>query len=170
VLFDAIVLDKLEMKMETHPYEYDTPWIPQQNQPYEGRLGNAQAGRQQFPRPQHPELSQRGVGQKPKAPEKMPKARALALARTLKKWLAVASIVGFGTFSGLVALHQVGTTTNQSTHTSSKSSQTTSTSSSTSQNSNNFLKQQGGNTSGTSSSSQGSSTSSSTPVSGTSTS
>ena len=90
-------------------------------------------------------------------------ARALALANIFKRWLAVASIVGFGTLGGLVALHQVGTTTSQSTQSSSGSSNTSSTSSSSSQSSNNFLKQQGGNTSGTSSSS-------STPVTGTSTS
>jgi hypothetical protein len=87
----------------------------------------------------------------------MPRARALALTNTLKRWLVIASIVGFGAFGGLVAFHQVGTTASQ---TSSTSSNTNSTSSSSSQNSNNFLNQQGGNTSGTSSSS-------STPVTGT---
>jgi hypothetical protein len=92
---------------------------------------------------------------------KMPKARALALANTLKRWLAVASIMVFGTFGGLVALHQIGTTT----QTSSGSSNTNSSSSSSSQNSNSYFNQQGGNTSGTSSSSTNSS--SSTPVSGT---
>jgi hypothetical protein len=44
----------------------------------------------------------------------MPKVQALALARTLKKWLAVASLVGFLSLSGLVAYHQVGTTTTAS--------------------------------------------------------
>ena len=146
--------------METNPYEYDTtvPWRPQQNQLYEGGPVTAQDSQQQLPRPQNQGLRQKSVGQKPRAPEKMPKARVLALANTLKRWLAVASIVGFGTFGGLVALHQVGTTTSQ---TSSGSSKTNSTSSSSSQNSNNFLNQQGGNTSGTSSSST-------TPVTGTS--
>jgi hypothetical protein len=124
--------------METNLYDYDTTvqWTL---------------------RPRDPRLPQYGAGQKPRVPEKMPKARALALAQTLKKWLAVVSIVGFGTFSGLVALHQVGTTASQSTQTSSGSS-TTSTSSSSSQKSNSFLNQGGNNL--------GSSTSSSTAASG----
>jgi hypothetical protein len=164
------------MKMETNPYKYDTtlPWIPQQNQVYEGREGTPQVGQQQLPRPQNQGLPQHNMAQKPIAPEKMPKSRALALANTLKRWLAVASIVGFGTIGGLAAFHQVNTATSQSTQSSSGSSNTSSTSSSSSQNSNNFFKQQGGNTNGTSSSSQGSnsgtSTSSSTPVTGSSTS
>lgn len=53
--------------------------------------------------------------------EKMSKMRALALAQTLKKWVLAASIVGFGTFSGLVALHKVGATTSDSSSTSSSS-------------------------------------------------
>ena len=156
--------------METNPKDYDTraSWIPQRNQHYEGGPVTAQVGQQQLPRPHNQGLSQHSVGQKPTAPEKMPKARVLALANKLKRWLAVASIVGFGTFGGLVAFHQISTTTSQ---TSSGSSKTNSTSSSSSQNSNNFLNQQGGNTSGTSSSSTKSSStssSSSTPVTGTS--
>ena len=99
------------------------------------------------------------------APQKMPKARVMALTNTLKKWLAIASIVGFGTLSGLVAFHQVGTTAAQ---TSSGSSKTNSTTTSSSNNSNTFLQQQGGNTGGTTSSSTTSS--SSTAVTGTSTS
>jgi len=143
--------------METKLKNYDAraSWIPRQDQLYEDRYASARAGQQRLPRPQNQGLSQRAVGQKPAALAKMPKARALALARTFKKWLVVASIVGFGTFSGLVALHQVGTTASQSTHTSSGSSTTsttTSTSSSTSQNSNSFLNQ-GGNNLGTSTSS-----------------
>ena len=171
--------------METNPYEYDTSvqWRPQQNQLYEGRYVTAHTGQQQPPvlQIQRPQL--RSGNQKPKPPEKMPKARALALARSFKKWLVVASLVSFGTFSGLVAFHQVGSTTTASgstssgsSSTSSKSSQTTSSSKSSSSN---FLNQ-GGNNVGSSSSSQGStsgsssssnsSSSSSTPVSGTSTS
>jgi hypothetical protein len=147
--------------METNPYQYATtlPWIPQQNQVYQGGDVIPQVRQQQLLRPQNQGLPQRSSGQKPRAAEKMPKVRALALANTLKRWLAVASIVGFGTISGLVAFHQVGTTTSQATQSSSGSSNTNSTSSSSSQNSNNFFNQQGGNTSGTSSSS-------STPVTG----
>ena len=149
--------------MEKNLYDYDiaVQGTTEPNQLYEGRFVSAQAGQQQLPRPQNQRVSQQGVGQKPRATEKMPKARALDLARTLKRGLVVASIVGFGTFGGLVALHQVGTTASQSTKTSSGSS-TNSTSSSSSQNSNSFLNQGGNNL--------GSSTSSSTSVSGSSTS
>src|SRR5437870_410714 len=152
--------------METNMKDYDThaSWIAQQNQPYKDRVVTPQDGRQQLTQPQNQGLPQRGVGQKPRTAEKMPKARARALANTLKRWLVVTSIVSFGTFSGLVALHQVATTASQST-------QTNSTSRSSTQNNSNFLNQQGGNNFGTSSSSQGSnsgsSSSSSTTVSGT---
>ena len=157
--------------METNPYEYDTSvqWRPQQNQLYEGRYVSPRTGQQQPPVLQNQRPQLRSGNQKPKPPEKMPKARALALARSFKKWLVVASLVSFGTFSGLVAFHQVGSTTTASgstssgsSSTSSKSSQTTSSSKSSSSN---FLNQ-GGNNVGSSSSSS----SSSTPVSGTSTS
>lgn len=130
--------------METNPYEYDrtVPWIPQQN------VGA------QFIAPSR--------APKPKSPERMPKARALALARALKKWLVIASFVSFGTLSGLVAFHQVGTTTSNTSHTnqsSSKSSQATATA--TPSSSNGFFDQQGGNNLGSSNSSQGSTSGSS---------
>ena len=160
--------------METNPYEYDRtpPWTPQQNQFYQNKPAATQ-NEQQLSQSQSQKLPQRGIGQKPGTQVKMPKARALALANSLKRLLAVASIVGFGMFGGLVAMHQVSTTTTQSTQSTSGASNTSSKSSSSSQNSNNFLNQQGGNTSGTSSSSTSSSStnsSSSTPVTGTSTS
>lgn len=158
--------------METNPQDYDrrASWIPQQNQRYEGRVATAPDGRQQLTRPQSLEQPQRVVGQKPRAPEKMPKTRVLALANTLKRWLAIASIVGFGTLGGLVALHQVGTTaTTTTTSTSSTTSQTSS-----SQANKNFLKQ-GGNTIGSTQSSQtatptATATSAATPVTSSSTS
>lgn len=167
--------------METNPYKYDTtiPWIPQQNQVYEPINVAHTVDQQQLPRSLNQGPSDHNIGKKPKKPAKMSKARAQALANTFKRWLAVASIVSFGTIGGLAAFHQVGTTTNQSTQSSSGSSKTNSTSSSSSQNSNGFLNQQGGNTGGTSSSStssssqgtnSGTSNSSSTPVTGTSTS
>ena len=160
--------------MGTNPYEYDTtlPWIPLQNQLYQNKPAATQ-NEHQLSQSQSQKLPQCGIGQKPGTQVKMPKARALALANSLKRLLAVASIVGFGMFGGLVAMHQVSTTTTQSTQSTSGSSNTSSKSSSSSQNSNNFLNQQGGNTSGTSSSSTSSSStnsSSSTPVTGTSTS
>jgi hypothetical protein len=146
--------------METNPYEYDRtiPWIPQQNQLYEGRYVTDRASQQRSPVLQDQRPQQRRVDQKPKPPERMPKARALALARTLKKGLVIASLVSFGAFSGLVAYHQVGTTAN---HTSSGSSQAMPVSTSSSQNSNGFFNQQGGNNFGSSNSSQGSSSGSS---------
>src|SRR2546421_12431514 len=151
--------------METNPYEYDTSvqWRPQQNQLYEGRYVSPRTGQQQPPVLQNQRPQLRSGNQKPKPPEKMPKARALALARSFKRWLVVASLVSFGTFSGLVAVHQVGSTSvaSQSSSTSSNSSQTTSSSSNSStQNSSSSLNQQGGNNIGSSSSSQ-------SPVSGT---
>ena len=148
--------------METNPYEYDRtiPWIPQQNQLYEGGYVTDRAGQQRSPDLQNQRPQQRRVDQKPKPPERMPKARALALARALKKGLVIASLVSFGAFSGLVAYHQVGTTTTAN-QTSSGSSQATPASTSSSQNSNGFFNQQGGNNFGSSNSSQGSSSGSS---------
>ncbi len=138
--------------METNPYEYDkpVPWIPQQNQLSEGRDVTARTSQQLSPL-QNQRLQQRGGSQKPKPPERMPKARALALVRTLKKWLVITSFVSFATFSGLVAYHQVDTTANQ---TSSESSQVAPASTSSSQDSNSFFNQQGGNNFGSSNSSQ----------------
>jgi hypothetical protein len=94
---------------------------------------------------------QQHLDQKPKPPKPMPKARALALVRTFKKWLVVASLAAFVSLSGLVAYHHVGTAASQP---SSGSSQTTPTTSSSSQDSNGFLNQQGGNNFGSSNSSQ----------------
>jgi hypothetical protein len=158
--------------METNFNEYETRplRIPQQKQLYEGGVAIPQGNQQQFQQPQYPGQSQRGVGQnpgmsqrgigvgvgqKPKGPEKMPKARVLALANTLKRWLVVASLVGFGTLVTLAAYHQIG-----STATSSGTSNTSSATSSSSQDDGSFLQQQGG-------SNIGSTSSSSTVVSGT---
>ena len=136
--------------METNLYDNDTtlPWIPQQNQLYEGRYVAERASQQQSPALQNARPQQRSVDQKPKAPERMPKARALALVRTLKKWLVIASLASFVTFSGLVAYHQVGTPANQASSGSSQKASATSSSS------NGFFNSQGGNNFGSSSSSQ----------------
>ena len=136
--------------METNLYDNDTtlPWIAQQNQLYEGRHVAERASQQRPPVLQNARPQQRNVDQKPKAPERMPKARALALVRTLKKWLVIASLASFVTFSGLVAYHQVATPTNQTNQSSSGSSQATSSSS------NGFFNSQGGNNFGSSNSSQ----------------
>jgi hypothetical protein len=164
LLFKNVSLCRMELTMQTNINEYDNraSWIPPQNQPYTSRFVTSQDGEPMFALPQNLAPTQRPTGHKPKAPEKMPKARAMALANKFKRGFAIASIVGFGAFGGLVALHHVGTTATQSSFGSSSSKSTNSSSSSSSQNSNSFLNQQGGNTNGTSSSSSsGSSTSSS---------
>ena len=146
--------------MEINPYEYErtVPWIPQQNQAFAGRDIGARPGQLQNSRPR-----QKGGVQKPKQPERMSKARALSLARAFKKSLVVASIVTFGSLSGLVAYHQVGTTavsntssgSSQSTPASS-SSTSSSNSSASSSSSNGYFNQQGSSNFGSSSSSQSS--------------
>jgi hypothetical protein len=135
----------MELTMQTNLNDYDNrpSWTPPQSQPYTSQFATPYDGRQPLPRQQN--QAQRPVNQKPKAPEKMPKAQAMALANKFKRGLAITSILGFGVFGGLVALHQIGSTTTQSSQNSSNSS--------SSQDSNNFLNQQGGNTNGTSSSS-----------------
>lgn len=155
--------------VETNSYNYDTaiPWVPQQNQFYRGGDGRVYANQQRSPIVQNQVLQQRSQqkdgGQKPKVAERMPKARALALVSKFKKGLVVASLVSFGTVSGLAAFHQVSTTSSTTSKTSSGSSQSTSTSSS--QNGSSFLNQ-GGNNLGSSSSSTGSTSSSSSSSSG----
>ncbi len=136
---DDFSLYRLEITMETNPKDNDrsASWIAQQNHADENRFVTAQDDRQPFLRPQNPRPQQRSTRQKPGTAEKMPKARALALANRLKRWLAIASIVSFGTFGGLVALHEVGSTTTQ-------------TASVSTQNSKSISKQQGGNNFGTS--------------------
>lgn len=154
---------KIGETMETNPYQYDTAiqWIPQQKQLYEDRHVAAHTSQLRPPVSQNQRPQPGSGNQRPRPPEKMPKARTLALAHKFKKWLAVASLISFGTFSGLVAFHQTSiTTSSQTNKTSSGSSQATPTTSSSSQNSSSILNQQGGNNFGSSSSSQ-------TPVSGT---
>ena len=125
------------MEMNPYEYEYDrtVPRTLQQNQLYAGRSITERASQL---RP--PVLEK----QKPNAPVRMPKARALELVHKFKQWLVVASLVGFGTFSGLAAFHQVNATATVK--------QTSSTSSS--QNDTSFFNQQGGNNFGSSNPSQ----------------
>jgi hypothetical protein len=137
--------------METNPYEYDTtiPWMPQQNQVVEDRDATASASRRHLsveytPIPPHAEWDQKIL-----QPARMPKAQAVALARTFKKWLIVASLVSFGTLSGLVAYHQLNVPANQAP--SGPAQVTPATPSS----SGGFFDQQGGNNFGSSNSSQG---------------
>ena len=153
LLFKVFSFNRMESRMPRNLNDNDTRsfWIPPQNQLYTSRFVTSQDGRSQVAQPQHLAQTERPTGQKPKPPAKMPKERAMALANKFKRGLAIASLVSFGTFGGLVALHQVGTTSTQSTQSSSGSSSSNSTSSSS---------QKGGNTSGSSSSSSGSSSSS----------
>src|SRR5438045_9392304 len=99
------------MEMNTYAYDTSVQWRPQQNQLYEGRYVTARTGQQQPPVLQQQRPQAVNGNQKPRPAEKMPKARAQALARTLKKWLAVASLVSFGTLTGLVAFDEGGRTT-----------------------------------------------------------
>jgi hypothetical protein len=147
--------------MNPNQYNATVLEVPQQDQLYKG--GNVMGQTVQLRPPvQKNNMAQQGSGNsKPRLPEKMPKARALAMALTLKKWLVVASIVSFGTLSGLAAFHQVGAAANSASQTSSGSSQSTSSTGTSSQNNNSFFSQ-GGNNIGSSTSSQGSSSASST--------
>ena len=169
--------------MQTNPYEYDNynqpvAWIPQQNQvkpPYEGRYVREYTRQPQPSNIQNQRLQPSTAKErKPKAPERMSKARALALVRKFKKVLVVASIMSFGSFSGLAAYHQAITTTSQassSTHTtgsSSNSSSSTSNSSSSSSSSSNTSSSSGSYFNQQGSSNFGSSNSSSSSASGTS--
>jgi hypothetical protein len=87
-----------------------------------------------------PQLSQ----QNQKASDRMPKAQAVAIARTLKRSIVVASIAVFGVLSGLVATHLQTTATGQSTsaaasqNTSSNTSSSSNSSSTSSSNNSNF--------------------------------
>jgi hypothetical protein len=154
-----------------NPYEYETavPWMPEQRQLHKGDVSGRSARAPFAGQPR-----QQGDGQKPKKSERMPRERALALARRLKKGLALASVVSFATFSGLVAFHQAGTTTtataSHATSGSTRARTATATPAST-PSSTSFLHQQGGNNFGSSSSTQGSSSGSSStgqaPASGT---
>jgi len=158
--------------METNPYQYDNyvrtvPRVPQQNvgagveRGGDGELASAPEGtyitaptsQQQFAVLPNQRPQQRGGAHSPKPAERMPKARALALARTLKKWLVIASLASFGTFSGLVAYHQVAITTTSTNSGSSQKTVSATSSSSQNSNSNSFFMQQGGNNFGSDSSS-----------------
>src|SRR5947209_6547945 len=113
--------------METNPYEYNgyheyngypqsVPRIPQQRQFAAGSYVNAPASQpsyQHSPVVPQQKPQQKSGPQKPKSPERMPKARALDLARTLKKWITIASLASFSMFGGLVAYHQVSTAATQ---------------------------------------------------------
>lgn len=90
--------------MGIHPYDYNAqvPWKSPQNQYHEKTALAAYRDQQQLPQRMERVQKQR-VG----VMERMPKDCVLALAQELKRWLVVASLVGFDTFSSLVAVQQV---------------------------------------------------------------
>ena len=97
---------KREDLMQTNPYEDDRPlpWIPQQNQFYEGGSNMVRSNQQPLAQ-QYQGIQQRGGYQTSKPLERMPKTQALELVNVYKKRLIVASLMVFGLLSGLVAFH-----------------------------------------------------------------
>ena len=78
-----------------------------------------------------PPLSAQSPARERRTPP-MPKARAMTLARKLKRWIVVSSLVSLGAFSGLIMTHlSVSATSSQTTKTSSSASTSKTTSSST---------------------------------------
>jgi len=106
--------------LRIHPYDYNVqvPWSSSQNQYHEKTALAAYRGQQQSPLPTERVQSQR-VG----AMERLPKDCVLALAQELKRWLVIASLVGFDTFCSLVAVQQVEAEAIQTTQLSADSSQ-----------------------------------------------
>lgn len=81
---------------------YDQEQLPYQpRQPHQTE--QARAPRQYMERP---------LFDRPRSatPPRMPKAKALALVQQCKKWLVVASLIGFGVLTGLVVNHTTGVT------------------------------------------------------------
>lgn len=149
--------------METNTSRYDKTgsWGPSLVQQYGSPSAQTRPGR--FPvTPQDRMQWQRGGAGTAKAAPRMPKARAVALARAFKRGLVVASLAVFTSFSGLVAFHQAISADSQQSTSSSQATPT-----STPSTSNSFFNQQGGNTfgSGSSTSSGGSDSSSSSSTS-----
>lgn len=149
-----------QREMVGAPYSDLTHYAPAQQQtlvnyPYYSYSDNI-AGAQTVPQGH---LESQQTRQNKKASDRMPKAQAVSMARTLKRSMVVTSIAVFGVLSGLVATHLQTTTTSQSTSTpasqntsssSSSSSTSSSNNSSSNQNSSNttnsgsFFNQQGG--------------------------
>lgn len=127
------------MHRENNPYGYDKnvagqmPSNPGNNHHHAGGAANKPVGAPRVP-----------------APARMPKARALELAGTLKRSLIVVSLATFASFSGLAAYHQahasgtVGPTNNPQTSASANANTTTANCSApTNNNSNSFFKHEG---------------------------
>ncbi len=149
--------------METNTSRYDKTGIRGLSLTQQYRVPSTQTRPDRLPvTPQDRTQWQRGGAGTAKAASRMPKTRALALARALKRGLVVASLAVFTSFSGLVAFHQAISANSQQSTSSSQATPT-----STPSTSNSFFNQQGGNTfgSGSSTSSGGSDSSSSSSTS-----
>ncbi len=178
--------------MEKNPYEYEQftqqvgadssrpapihrPYIDWQSPLIQNPGLPQKAGIQRPHNVAAPVKGARSAGQAPKE-QRMTKARALELVRKFKQSLVVASIISFGSVSGLIAYHQISTTAvNQTTSGASQSTSSSSSSSSNSSSSNNNTSNSNSSTSSSNgyfnqqgSSNLGSSNSSSSSVSGTS--
>jgi hypothetical protein len=122
---------------------YYAPWQQQTQVNYPYYTGNIAGGQTIVQSNQGAQQSQ----QNQQASDRMPKAQAVSMARTLKKSIVVASIAVFGILSGLVATHLQITTTSQSASTSaSQNTSSSSNSSSTSSSNNSSSNQSSSNT------------------------
>ncbi len=112
--------------MENNPYDLSLPWIPKQDQtakiPRPGAIllspqqqlhehfaytTNSGEFKQQLPKRSNQSQSASSTS------TRMPKAQALALVRSLKKYLIIGSVVAFGILSGLAAKHATGVSASQ---------------------------------------------------------
>ena len=122
--------------MQYEPNRYDG----QHTQPYQPYIEyiNTMASQQPGLRPAAVQTVQRPAARPAAAPmpARMSKAEALLVIGSLKKWLVVSSVVGFGILGGLVVAHTTGVT--------SQTQQTTPTNTSTTQDNGGFFQQQQG--------------------------
>lgn len=105
-------------------------------------------------RPMPPQQAMRSQEKVTKV-ERMSKAEALSFVASCKKWLIVASVVGFGVLTGFAANNIVGVTSHATTPASNTSPSTTGSSSSSDDGGGFFQQQQGGFGFGNSQSQQG---------------
>ena len=111
--------------MEDNPYDrYDLspPWIPERAQTMKGPQPKEEPTFPEEPlyeypyvgEPQHISVQRsRQVQRDAPKPEYMPKAEALSLLATLKKFIIIGSIVAFGFLGGLAVGHTTGLTASQ---------------------------------------------------------
>ena len=111
--------------MENNPYDLSLPWIPRQDQTAEvpGPGAILLSPQQLHERSAYTTNSGEFKQQLPKRSNqsqpasststRMPKAQALALVRSLKKYLIIGSVVAFGILGGLAAKHATGVSASQ---------------------------------------------------------